>query len=172
MGPIANRGGMTEIIQFNPAYADQVGPFVVGIQHEFGVPITLEQQPDLKDVTAHYIHTGGNFWIARDGEKLVGTIALLDMGGGIGVLRKMFVHPAYRGAPQRVGQHLLDVLLGWARARHFRHLYLGTVDLLVAAQRFYEKNGFRLIPEETLPDPIVRIKMPDDNLYYAMELAA
>lgn len=160
------------IRQFDKKYDAVVGPFVVGIQHEFGVPITLEQQPDLKNVTQRYLESGGNFWIALDGEQLIGTIAVLDFGDGIAVLRKMFVDPAYRGAPHRLGQQLLDTLLAWVRSQGFQHLYLGTVDLLVAAQRFYEKNGFARIAEEALPDPIARQKMPDDNLYYQMEIAA
>jgi N-acetylglutamate synthase-like GNAT family acetyltransferase len=153
-------------------YSNDIGSFVVSIQHEHGVPITLEQQPDLFRIHETYIATGGNFWVAADRNKVVGTIALINVGNGIGVLRKMFVAPAYRGTPHRLGQQLLDVLMAWARQHNFKRIYLGTVDILKAARRFYEKNGFCLFPESDLPTEIARIKMPDDNLYYAKGIVA
>ncbi|MBN8544459.1 MAG: GNAT family N-acetyltransferase [Alphaproteobacteria bacterium] len=161
-----------DVFDATAPYASEIGAFVVSIQHEHGVPITLEQQPDLFRIHEVYIATGGNFWVASDGDKVVGTIALINVGGGIGVLRKMFVAPAYRGTPHRLGQQLLDGLMAWAKQQNFKHIYLGTVDILKAAQRFYEKNGFCLFPESDLPTEIAHIKMPDDNLYYAKGIAA
>lgn len=163
---------MIEIRPYSPEYAGQVGPFVVGIQHEFGVPITLADQPDLSDIEHAYVKPGGHFWLALDGKELVGTIALINAGSGIGVIRKMFVAPTFRGAPHRLGQRLLDTLMPWARAHGFTKLYLGTLEIFVAARRFYEKNGFSSFPQDKLPQAVDRIKMFHDNTYYAMELAA
>lgn len=170
--PLLSTTMAISIVQYTDAFKNDIGPFVISIQHEHGVPITLEQQPDLYKINEVYMQTGGNFWVATDNGNVVGTIALINMGDGIACLRKMFAAPAYRGAPHRLGQKLLDILLPWAKANGFKQIYLGTVDILKAAQRFYEKNGFSKFPEEQLPASIQRIKMPDDNTYYAMELAA
>jgi len=49
-----------------------------------------------------------------------------------------------------------------------RHLYLGTVNVLSAAQRFYEREGFTSIAKEDLPAwfPL----MPADNVFYERAL--
>ena len=44
-------------------------------QHEFGIPITIEAQPDLRNVQEFYQHGSGNFWVAEVEGRIVGTIA-------------------------------------------------------------------------------------------------
>ena len=163
---------MITIQPFSREYNNEAGRFVLSVEHEFGIDITLEDQPDLADIERNYIAPGGNFWLALEDEKIVGTIAILNAGGGIGVIRKMFVAPEFRGAPHKLGQRLLDTLMPWARANGYTQLYLGTIDILQAALRFYEKNGFKRFAEDDLPCEVFDIRMPDDNVYYALELAA
>jgi hypothetical protein len=48
--------------QFVPEDADSVQRLVLGIQREeFGVPVTLEEQPDLRDVPSYYQKDHGAF---------------------------------------------------------------------------------------------------------------
>ena len=77
---------------FQKKYQNQVLSLISGIQQkEFNVNITPEQQPDLKDIPSFYQKGRGNFWIALDKDKVIGMIALLDIGNNEGALRKMFV---------------------------------------------------------------------------------
>jgi N-acetylglutamate synthase-like GNAT family acetyltransferase len=135
---------------------------------EFGVAITIDDQPDLRDVAAFYQKGAGNFWVAVDGETIVGSIALIDIGGGEGALRKMFVRPPYRGKEHGTAAALLATLLAWARAREIRTVYLGTVDVLRAAQRFYTKSGFVLVAKETLPASFPRMGI--DTTFFRYDL--
>ncbi|HEU4325114.1 MAG TPA: GNAT family N-acetyltransferase [Roseiflexaceae bacterium] len=133
---------------------------IVPIQREeFGVQITAEDQPDLQSIPEFYQRGAGNFWVALDGGRVVGTIALLDIGGGQGALRKMFVHPRYRGRASGVAQRLLETLLGWARGHGLAAIFLGTTPQYLAAHRFYEKNGFARIDSALLPEtfPIMKV---------------
>lgn len=133
-------------------YKDAVASLILHIQHtEFGVPITLAQQPDLNEIASFYQVNNGNFWIAKADEKIIGTISLLDIGNGMGALRKMFVAKDYRGKEYGVGQTLLNTLINWCVQKNFTEIYLGTTEKFIAAQRFYEKNGFAEIEKETLP---------------------
>ena len=94
---------MIEIARFAPAHASGVASLIVPIQREeFGIPITLAEQPDLADIRGFYQRGAGNFWVALDGGEVVGTIALLDIGHAQAALRKMFVAPAYRVLPRSV----------------------------------------------------------------------
>jgi GNAT superfamily N-acetyltransferase len=150
---------------YSDLYRQSVPDLILNIQqHEFGIPITLEQQKDLKDIPAFYQVNNGNFWVAIDNGMVVGTIALLDIGNGRGALRKMFVKAEYRGKEYGTGQKLLNTLLEWARHKMFTEILLGTTEKFIAAHRFYEKNKFIQIEKESLPEefPI----MPVDVRFY------
>lgn len=142
-----------EIVPYEARHArgivDLIGPIQQG---EFGLAITIEQQPDLTDIDAYYRQGAGNFWVAQTSRgRVVGSIALKDIGHGQAALRKMFVDADHRGAAQGVAQGLLDTLFAWARDHGLQEVYLGTTEAFRAAHRFYEKNGFRAIAREHLP---------------------
>lgn len=113
--------------------------------------VTLESQPDLENIPSFYQKDKGNFWIGIIENKVLGTIALLDIGNSRGALRKMFVHKDYRGKEYGIGQTLLNTLLEWARQNNLKEILLGTTEKFIAAQRFYEKNGFEQIAKQLLP---------------------
>ncbi len=144
---------------------------ILSIQRdEFGIPITLQQQPDLLDVAGHYAQGNGGFWIALDGEAVVGSIGLLDIGAHQGALRKMFVAAPYRGTPPGIAARLLQVLLDHARRHDVRELFLGTTERFVGAHRFYEKHGFSRVDHTDLPGafPVMAV----DRRFYRRTLAA
>ncbi len=143
---------MTEIRTYSDAYKQDVANLILEIQKtEFEIPITLAGQPDLTDISNFYQNDNGNFWVALVDNIVVGTIALLDIGNRLGALRKMFVTAEYRGKDFGVGQKLLDNLFEWTRQKKYNEILLGTTEKFIAAQRFYEKNGFVEIEKEALP---------------------
>jgi N-acetylglutamate synthase-like GNAT family acetyltransferase len=151
------------------SYSQQIVDLIIPIQQiEFGVPITLADQPDLLDIENNYHATGGNFWGALHEGKVVGTIALISIGDNKGVIRKMFVNKDFRGKELGIAQKLLDQLVAYCRANGISDLYLGTVDILKAAIRFYERNGFVTIAKQDLPAtfPI----MSADNVFCHLEI--
>lgn len=129
-----------------------VADLILQIQNaEFGIPITLAMQPDLDDIPGFYQTNSGNFWVAKMDDKITGTISLLDIGDRKGALRKMFVDKDYRGKQFGVGQQLLNKLIEWAKQKGFTEIFLGTTEKFIAAQRFYEKNGFKEMAKKELP---------------------
>ena len=141
-----------KIETYTEKYKAAVAELILNIQNnEFNVPVTLNDQPDLLDIESYYLKQHGNFWIALDDEKLIGTIALIDIDNAQGALRKMFVHKDHRGKEKGVGQLLLNTLVDWCREKDIDEIYLGTVEQLYAAKRFYLKNGFEQIAKEALP---------------------
>ncbi len=156
---------ITGIAPFRPEHADGVVSLILPIQQaEFGIPITLQGQPDLLDIPGFYQHGCGNFWVAMDAGMVVGSVALLDIGNGHGALRKMFVAATHRGAGHGVAKALLETLLAWCRAHGVGEIYLGTTEKFLAAHRFYEKNGFRELPRSELPErfPVMAV----DSKFY------
>jgi putative acetyltransferase len=144
----------------NVADTDAIVDLILNIQqNEFQVPITISDQPDLFIIDTYYQQGGGEFWLAKYQEELVGTIALINCGGGVGTIRKMFVKKEFRGKEHQIAQRLFDALQEFAKAKNIKFLYLGTIERLQAAIKFYEKNGFTLLPKENLPDsfPIMQV---------------
>src|SRR5271170_4398032 len=135
------------VAPFAPEDGAAVIALVLGIQRgEMGVPITLDDQPDLANVPTFYRRGRGEFWVARAGDRVVGSVGLLD-GGEAVALRKMFVDRVYRGRERGVARRLLLALLAHARARSIDHVLLGTRPEMRAAHRFYEDHGFVRIEE-------------------------
>ncbi len=150
-------------------YSNQIVDLIIPIQQlEFGVPITLADQPDLMDIEKNYHATGGNFWAALHEGKVVGTIALIAIGEGKGVIRKMFVNKDFRGKEFGIAQDLLNELIHYSNSARITDLYLGTVDILKAAIRFYERNGFVAIEKNKLP--VTFPVMSADNVFYHLEI--
>lgn len=150
---------------YRPEWNLQVITLILKIQREeFGVPITLEQQPDLNSISEFYQKGTGNFWVALYQEKVIGTIALIDIGNGQVALRKMFVDSNYRGGEFRTGQLLLDAAIHWMKIKGCTDVFLGTLDIFKAAQRFYRKNGFEEIAKSNLPPTFPAMKL--DNTFF------
>jgi GNAT superfamily N-acetyltransferase len=157
------------IASYVPGDEDAIIGLIVPIQaEEFGVAITAADQPDLHDIPGFYLPGAGGFWIARDSDRVVGTISIKDIGDGAAALRKMFVAPGYRGAPYRTGQVLLDALLTHARTVGLRRIMLGTAEQFKAAHRFYERNGFVPMAKGDLPSAFPL--MHSDTRYYRLDL--
>ena len=129
---------------------DEIFDLILPIQQkEFGIAITRDGQPDLADIPSFYQQGNGNFWLARRNGKVIGTVALKDIGNRQLALRKMFVSREERGGG--TARALLDTAVAWAKERQCTDIFLGTTAQFLAAHRFYEKNGFVEIPKDQLP---------------------
>lgn len=85
-------------------------------------------------------------WVAdRDGEVL-GSVFVVDAGGGTAKLRMLYVEPAARGLG--VGRKLVGRAIGFAREAGYRRMTLWTNDILHSARHIYETFGFRLVAQE------------------------
>lgn len=123
--------GSTEI------YNKEVTDLIVTIQpKEFNIPVTLDAQPDLKNIPQFYQQGNGNFWVAISDNVIVGTIALSTVANSDAALRKMFVKAAFRGNNYGEGQALLNTIFEWATQNKMNNIFLGTTEKFVAAQRF------------------------------------
>lgn len=160
----------SQIKPYTADYQSQMIALILGIQQgEFGIPITVADQPDLLIIETFYQTNRGDFWCAlTETGQVVGTIALIDVGKDFGTIRKMFVHTDYRGRELAVATRLLQTLEAHALAGGMKTLYLGTLDILVAAQRFYAKNGYALVDANDLPATFPRMSL--DNLFFCKTL--
>lgn len=160
---------MFNIKPFQPNDLTGIRHLILPIQQqEFGLPVTWEDQTDLHNIPAFYWRGAGEFWVASADGIVIGTIALIDIGNSIGVIRKMFVAADWRGRGHGVAARLLDVLVDHSKTNGIKQLLLGTTDKFLAAHRFYERNGFSMIDSAYLPHAFPRMAV--DTRFYQRTL--
>lgn len=161
--------GFPVIKEYSKEHEEEVAEMILHIQkNEYNVAITKEDQPDLFDVKNFYQQGNGNFWVAEVNGSVIGSISLLDIGNQQVALRKMFVKKEFRGSSYKTSARLLNTAIEWAKEKGVNAIYLGTTPQFLAAHRFYEKNGFKPVPVDQLPEsfPVLQV----DKKFYKYEL--
>ncbi len=122
----------------------------------------------LGDPNRRILKRGGAILFALEGDRVVGTCALLRHCDGQHELTKMAVAPAARG--RGIGTALVRAAI--ARAQHLGAdvLYLQTSPRLRAAGRLYRRLGFRRLARSPLPPAAygrggvtMRLELPADQ---------
>ena len=143
---------MIDIERFTKTDEDDIIALVLHFQNDGSRPIvTVKDQPDLLDIEKEYFQTGGYFWVAKDKNKIVGSIGLMPYNDGTAILKKFFVYEAYQGKPCHVGRKLYSTLLTYAKEKKFKTILLDTPCNTHRAHDFYNKAGFSKILEDELP---------------------
>ncbi len=103
---------------------------------------TAWADPDLGRFSEVYASEGSRYWVAvTPAGRVVGGVGIGRLAAeGVCELQKMYCLPEARGTG--VSHRLMDTALAYAR-RYYRRCYLETLENMVAAQRLYERYGFR-----------------------------
>ena len=83
----------------------------------------------------------GKLWVALDGDKLIGSIAIVKAEQNSAQLRWYFVEEQYHG--KGIGTKLMETSLEYCKEQGFALVFLWTADLLDGARRMYERYGFK-----------------------------
>lgn len=162
---------MIKIQTYTEQDRDQIIALVLLCQNDGTRPyVSIDDQPELLHIKEHYMGSGGNFWVAKENENVIGSIGLMLCSDGIAILKKFFIKEAYRGAPHHLGQKLYETLLDFAKTHGVKQLVLDTPKNTDRAHRFYEKAGFQKIDKEDLP---IQYDYPyDESDFFSLEFHA
>ncbi len=155
---------MPVIVQpFTIKFQQAVEDLVLSIQNEeFEFETSREDQPELKDIPGVFQTGSGNFWVALEGRKVVGTIGVIDISDQLVALKKMFVAQEHRG--KDVAQTLMSTAVKWCASKKVEKIFLATNAKMKVAQKFYERNGFVEVDRSELP-PTFPIASVATNFY-------
>ena len=81
------------------------------------------------------------FWCMYDGDNIIGTVAIRDIGQGRGEIKSLYLLNAYQG--RGLGWKLFDLALNEAKMEGFTEIYLDTIkNNSKRAIDIYERAGF------------------------------
>lgn len=109
-------------------------------------PHDLEQ---LDHPDEHILPNGGAILLARQGNVIVGTVALIGTGEGEYELAKMGIAKEARGLG--IGRLLCQAAVAYARQQGMQRVWLESNKKAAVAVGLYERLGFRHIPLRDSP---------------------
>ena len=89
------------------------------------------------------------FWVAREGERIVGTVGL-EVYDDLAFLRSLAVTPSRQHSG--LGRALTETALAYLTTRQFRAVYL----LSTTAEAFFARHGFHLLARHEVPASVQR----------------
>jgi GNAT superfamily N-acetyltransferase len=112
----------------------------------FGCYFEAKIANELGDLLTRLDAARDGFWVAVDGDEVVGGIAIDGSGEPDAArLRCFIVDDAHRG--KGLGEQLMRTALDFCRTSGHRRVFLTTFAGLDAARKLYERHGFVLTEE-------------------------
>jgi GNAT superfamily N-acetyltransferase len=131
------------IIEYTPAYAADFKKLNLEWLDKYG----LTEEGDLLMLNhpeREILDTGGVIYLAKVGDAVAGSAALINESEGIFELAKMAVIDRFKG--KGISKLLIEKCLDKATALGAKKIYLQSNSQLTTALALYEKYGFRHIP--------------------------
>lgn len=147
---------MIEIIPYNDKYRDAFRQ----LNLEWLDRYRLTESHDLhilNNPTETILAAGGFIWLAKAGEEIVGSVALIRQEVGIFELAKMAVTPAWQ--QKGIAKRLLETSINKAKENGVKKITLFSNHQLTAALKLYEKFGFTHVEVINSPFKTADIKM-------------
>lgn len=126
----------------------QVAAVIRKVLIDLGVPKVGTAYADkaLDTMYEHYNRPKATYFVVQDGDHIIGCagVAPLDnYEGNVCELQKMYFLEEARG--RGIGSEMMKTCLDKARAYGFEQCYLETMPYMEAAQKLYQRTGFKYI---------------------------
>jgi putative acetyltransferase len=147
---------MVEIIEYENKYQPNFYKLNVAWLDKYN----LTESHDLAildDPKGMIIDQGGFIWLAKEGDSIIGSAAIIKENGGAFELAKMAVDDAYKG--RGISKLLIETCINKARAVGATKLELFSNHQLTTALGLYEKYGFQHVTVTDSPFETADVKM-------------
>jgi HAD superfamily phosphoserine phosphatase-like hydrolase len=139
------------LTSYSGAHAAAVVDVISSVFIEYGMTFDLPAfDADLQDIEHHYVAGGGMFAVLVDGDRVVGTVAVMPRERGECELKRLYLRSELRG--RRQGRRLLEHAIAWARARGYRRMIAWSDVRFDTAHQLYRRAGFSVFGERTVDD--------------------
>ena len=147
---------MIEIIDYSGEYANDFRE----LNLEWLEKYNLAESHDLEIINhpkETILDNGGYIFLAREGDRIVGTAGIANEGDSIYELVKMTVAAAFRG--QGISKMLIEKCLDRARELKAKKIFLYSNSQLQTAIALYKKYGFVHVDASNSPLLSADVKM-------------
>lgn len=132
-----------EIIGFEPRYAKDFERLNIAWLEKYFYVEPYDAKV-LADPQQYFIDKGGEIYLLRDDEIIIGTLALMFHEGNELEVTKMAVDERYQG--QGLGRKLMEFVLKRAQELAPSKIFLLTSSSLEVANNLYANSGFIKVP--------------------------
>jgi GNAT superfamily N-acetyltransferase len=112
----------------------------------FEIYIARSLTEEIDRVSEYYSERNGGFWVALEGEGIVGMFGLEPSGEAAMELRRMYIDPDFRR--RGIARKMLDFAEQQCRRRQRPRMNLSTSELQREALALYRNAGYALVREE------------------------
>ena len=147
---------MIEIIDYSDDYANDFKQLNLEWLNKYN----LAESHDLEiinDPQRTILDPGGYIFLAKAGDKIVGTAGLANEGNSVFELVKMAVTPAFQG--RGISKTLIEKCLNKAREIKAKKIFLYSNSQLITAIGLYKKYGFVHVDASNSPLLTADVKM-------------
>lgn len=99
---------------------------------------------EVAELPGEYVPPAGRLYLALDGTRPAGCIALRKISDDVCEMKRLYVRPLFRG--KGLGRKLAAQVIGEARRIGYKRMLLDTLPLMKRATALYRSLGFRPIP--------------------------
>src|SRR5262245_55002796 len=126
----------------SPEHLRIVRRLFVQYAEDIGVDLCFQGfERELAELPGRYAAPEGRLWLALEGRKPAGCVALRKIGDGICEMKRLFVRPAFRG--EGLGRRLAQQTIAAAKAIGYRRMRLDTLTSMQPAIALYKSLGFQ-----------------------------
>lgn len=132
---------MIKLRKYQPEDGEPVRALITEIMaKEFPQSASAFPLDDLHHIEDVYGKLGEAFFVAMDGSKIVGTVAVKREDDRVALLRRIFVSPTHR--KQMIGMRLIERAIEFCREVGYQEIIFKTSSKMDGAIRLCQKNGF------------------------------
>ncbi len=152
-----------EIRTFKESDADQTRELISRIlKEECSLESDVFKEDDLDNLKKAYSNIREALLVAEEDSKIIGVISVKQEKDDTALIKRLFVHPAYRG--RNYGQTLLRRAIDFSKISGYKNISFRATDQMKAAINLCLKNGFKQINEKDLGKfRIVELLLKIDN---------
>ncbi len=107
---------------------------------EFGEAASAYPTDDIEDIGRAYGGLGEAFFVALDGNKIIGTVGIKKEDKRVALLRRLFVAAPYRN--RQIGLKLVDRALQFCHQVGYQEVVMKTTSRMERANKVCQKCGF------------------------------
>ena len=107
---------------------------------EFGNDSSAYPTQDLEELTQSYGELGEGFFVALDGDKIIGTVGIKKEDERIALLRRLFVSSPYRR--RKIGLELIEHALKFCHEVGYNEVIFKTTSTMTSAIELCKSRGF------------------------------